>query len=431
MTERAERVLYMEDDAAQARLVKKCLERAGYLVDVAGDGTSGLAQYEANSYTAVIVDQTMPGCSGLEVLRTMTAHGSPPPTIMVTGTGDEKIAVQAMKLGVSDYLVKDFEGGFVSVLPLVVQRAIDQRRMLMEKQRMEQELAHAQKMKAIGQLAAGMAHEINTPNQYIADNARFLQDAFSDISGLLDSYDQLLQAAQKGDLSDELLKKVESRVRSVDLNYLTTEIPQAIQQSLEGVEHVASIVSAMKEYTHPDAGRKQPTDLNHAIESALVMCCNEWKYVADVVTDFDVDLPLVQCLPSDINRVIMNLVVNAAHATAETIGQGDHRKHTITVRTRRDGPWAEIRVEDQGAGISEEIRDRVFDPFFTTKDVGQGTGQGLSIAHAIVVDKHGGMIYFESEVGRGTTFVVCLPINGHAEPMSDVSEIAQLEEIVI
>lgn len=431
MTERAERVLYMEDDAAQARLVKKCLERAGYSVDVAGDGATGLAQYEANSYSAVIVDQTMPGLSGLEVLRAMAADGSPPPTIMVTGTGDEKIAVQAMKLGVSDYLVKDFEGGFVSVLPLVVQRVVDQRRMMMEKQRMEQELAHAQKMKAIGQLAAGMAHEINTPNQYIADNARFLQDAFSDISGLLDTYDQLLQAAQKGELSDELLKKVESRVHSVDLNYLTTEIPQAIQQSLEGVEHVANIVSAMKEYTHPDAGRKQPTDLNHAIESALVMCCNEWKYVADVVTDFDPDLPLVQCLPSDINRVILNLVVNAAHATAEAIRQGDQSKHAITVRTRRDGPWAEIRIEDQGAGIPEEIRDRVFEPFFTTKDVGQGTGQGLSIAHAIVVDKHNGMIYFESEVGRGTTFVVCLPIDGQAAPSADALQNKQLTEMVV
>ncbi len=402
----------MEDDAAQARLVQKCLERAGYAVDVAGDGTAGLARCEANPYAAVIVDQTMPGLSGLEVIRAMTAQGSPPPTIMVTGTGNERIAVEAMKLGVSDYLVKDLEGGFVNVLPLVVARTIRQRRTLQEKQRMEQELAQAQKMKAIGQLAAGIAHEINTPTQYIGDNARFLQDAFSDISVLLDAYDRLLRAAQKDAVTDELLGEVEAKLRGADLAYLTAEIPQAIQQSLEGVEHVAHIVGAMKEFSHPDAGRKQAVDLNHVIEGAITLCRNEWKYVAEVVADFDPDLPPVCCLPSDINRVVLNLLVNAAHATAEASRNGADGKRNITVRTRRDGPWAEIRVEDAGTGIPEEIRDHVFDLFFTTKEVGQGTGQGLAIAHAIVVEKHGGTIHFETEVGRGTSFIVRLPIDG-------------------
>ena len=144
----SDRVLYMEDDAAQARLVQKCLERCGYVVDLAGDGAAGLAACEANRYDAVIVDQTMPGLSGLEVIRTMTARGKYPPIVMVTGTGNERIAVEAMKLGVSDYLVKDLEGGFINVLPLVVGRAIEQRRLLREKQRMEKELAQAQRMRS-------------------------------------------------------------------------------------------------------------------------------------------------------------------------------------------------------------------------------------------------------------------------------------------
>ena len=216
-------------------------------------------------------------------------------------------------------------------------------------------------------------------------------------------------------MTDELLTELEATLRRADLDYLTAEIPQAIRQSLEGVEHVASIVGAMKEFSHPDTLRKQAIDLNHAIEGAITLCRNEWKYVAEVVTDFDPDLPPVCCLPSDINRVVVNLMVNAAHAIAAARRNGALGKHTITVRTRRDGPWAEIRVEDTGTGIPAEIRDRVFDPFFTTKEVGEGTGQGLSISHAIVVEKHGGTIHFETEVGRGTSFIVRLPIDGQPE----------------
>ena len=217
-----------------------------------------------------------------------------------------------------------------------------------------------------------------------------------DISTLLDAYDRLLQAVRKDAVTDELLAEMEAKLRSADLDYLTAEIPQAIQQSLEGVEHVAGIVGAMKEFAHPDAKQKQAVDLNHVIKGAITLCGNEWKYVAEVVTDFDPDLPPVCCLPSDINRVVLNLVVNAAHAMAEASHNGADGKRDITVRTRRDGPWAEIRVEDSGAGIPEEIRDRVFEPFFTTKEVGRGTGQGLAIVHAIVVEKHGGTIRFQS-----------------------------------
>ena len=375
-----------------------------------------MALCDAAPYAAVIVDQTMPRLNGLEVIRAMSARGPLPPTVMVTGTGDEQVAVEAMKLGAGDYLVKDAAGGFVNVLPLVVQRTIQQRQALVEQQRMEQELAHAQKMKAIGQLATGIAHEINTPTQYIADNTRFLRDAFTNISALLDAYNRLLQAARKKAVTDELLSEVEEKLGSANLEYLSTEIPQAIEQSLKGVKHVADIVGAMGEFSHPDNGRKQAADLNHTIEGAITLCRNEWKCAAEVITDFDPDLPLVSCLPSDINRMVMNLVINAAHAIAEASLDDANGKRDITVRTRRDGPWAEIRVDDTGTGIPKEIRSRVFDLFFTTKEVGQGTGQGLAIAHAIVVGKHGGTIRFKTKVGRGTSFIVRLPIDGQPHP---------------
>ena len=186
----------------------------------------GLAACEATSYDLVVIDQTMPGLSGVDVLRAMAARDNFPPTIMVTGTGNERIAVEAMKLGVSDYLVKDLEGGFVHVLPLVVERAIGQRRLLLEKQRMSRELAQAQRMEAIGQLATGIAHEINTPTQYIGDNARFLQNAFGEINPLLDAFHHLLQAAQTDTLTDDLIAEAEAKLRSADLGYLTREIPK-------------------------------------------------------------------------------------------------------------------------------------------------------------------------------------------------------------
>jgi signal transduction histidine kinase len=407
----SDKVLYMEDDEAQARLVRKCLERSGYVVDLAEDGEDGLAASKANPYQAIIVDQTMPGLSGLEVIRRIVARGKAPPIVMVTGTGNERIAVEAMKLGVSDYLVKDLQGGFINILPLVVSRAIEQRHTLREKERMERELAQAQRMEAIGQLAAGIAHEINTPTQYIGDNARFLQRAFVDVGGLLDSFDRLLHAARDDSVTDELLKEMEEKLHAADLGYLSREIPMAIQQSLEGLNHVANIVGAMREFSYPGNGWRQAVDLNHVIERAIVLCRSEWKLAATVATDFDVRLPPVSCQPAEINSVVLNLIVNAAHAIGEATSNGEAGKGLITVRTRYDEPYAEIRVEDTGVGIPEDVRPRIFDLFFTTKEVGQGTGQGLALAHSIVVDKHHGSITFETEEGRGTTFIVRLPIN--------------------
>jgi len=184
----------------------------------------------------------------------------------------------------------------------------------------------------------------------------------------------------------------------------------AIRQSLGGVAQVAKIVRSMKEFSHPGGDEKQAVDLNQAIGSTLTVSRNEWKYVAEVATDFDESLPSVPCLPSDLNQVMLNLVVNAAHAIADRFGSEPAEKGTITVRTRACGDWAEVRVADTGTGISPAVRDRVFDPFFTTKAVGRGTGQGLAIVHSIITERHGGTIGLESEVGQGTEFIVRLPI---------------------
>ena len=291
---------------------------------------------------------------------------------------------------------------------VIVGRDITQRR------QMEVQLRHAQKMESIGQLAAGIAHEINTPTQYIGDNTHFVQDGFRDLTALLAVQARLLAAAKQGAVSPELVAEVEAAATAADVDYLVGEIPKAIEQSLQGVQRVAKIVGAMKDFSHPGTDEKTAIDLNRAIESTITVASNEWKYVATMHTDFDPALPPVPCLPGEFNQVVLNLVVNASHAIAEVVGDGGRGKGQITVSTRASDEWVEVRVGDTGTGIPEAIRRKIFDPFFTTKGVGKGTGQGLAIAHSVVVDKHGGEILLESEVGRGTTFIIRLPLRAPA-----------------
>jgi signal transduction histidine kinase len=190
------------------------------------------------------------------------------------------------------------------------------------------------------------------------------------------------------------------------------EIPKALNQSLDGTNRISKIVRAMKDFSHPGAEGKKPIDLNRAIESTTTVARNEWKYVANVITDLDSTMPLVPCLPGEINQVILNLVINAAHAIGDAIGPEVGQKGTITISTRKEGEWMEMRIADTGTGIPEAARTKIFDPFFTTKEVGKGTGQGLAIAHDVIVNKHGGTLTYETTPGKGTTFMIRLPLEG-------------------
>jgi len=279
-----------------------------------------------------------------------------------------------------------------------------------ERKTLEEQLRQAQKLEAIGQLAAGIAHEINTPTQYVGDNVRFLKDSWDGIADLLRLGVSIREQSNSGFTVKDLLEKFDERTAESDLPYLLQEVPRAIDQSLEGVERVARIVKAMKEFSHPGSNEKQPTDINKAIESTVAVARHEWKYVSLVVTDLDNNLPLVPCLVSEFNQVILNLIVNAAQAIAAAGAEGLRDKGKITIRTSRTGDWAEIAVVDTGTGIPQHLQSRVFEPFFTTKPVGQGTGQGLALAHSVIVKQHQGQIWFETEVGCGTTFYIRLPL---------------------
>lgn len=277
------------------------------------------------------------------------------------------------------------------------------------RKRQEMELRHSQKLEAVGRLAAGIAHEINTPIQFLGDNTRFLQDSFRDEIQLIHKYQELREAAARGPVRQDLLREVTALREKADWDYLEQEIPRAMEQMLEGLARVATIVRGMKEFSHVDrTNEKAPADLNRALESTLIVARNELKYIADVETRFAA-LPPVICHLGDLNQVFLNLLVNAAHAIGDVI-KGTKSRGKITVSTQIDSDVVEVAISDSGPGIPAELRDKIFDPFFTTKGVGKGTGQGLALARAIVVEKHGGTLTFETQPGIGTTFFVRLPL---------------------
>lgn len=277
-----------------------------------------------------------------------------------------------------------------------------------QRSNLERELNQMHKMEAVGQLAGGIAHEINTPIQYVGDNLRFLQDVYRDVVGLLDVYRELLAGAETIDELKPQVEAVNKVVQDIDLQFLKEEAPKAIEQSVTGAEQVAHIVLAMKEFAHPGQKQMAPADLNRVVENTVAVSKNEWKYVADTELHLAPELPQVKCMGGEVSQVVLNLIVNAAHAIQAA---GREEKGVISVATGLRGNYAEIRVTDNGTGIPAKAQPYVFNPFFTTKDVGKGTGQGLAICQDVIVGKHRGELFFETEEGAGTTFVIRLPLH--------------------
>ncbi|MEF2230720.1 MAG: ATP-binding protein [Pseudodesulfovibrio sp.] len=279
-----------------------------------------------------------------------------------------------------------------------------------ERKTLERRLNIAQKLESVGALASGIAHEINTPIQYVGDSVRFVNNAFADLSAIVAAGRELLDACRKEGFHPELVGRIGDLAEEADLDFVMAEAPKSCARALEGVERVAVIVRAMKNFAHPGDGNKKGVDINHSLANTVTVAKNEWKYVADVVEDYG-DIPIVSCLAGDINQVFLNIIVNAAHAIADVVGNSG-KKGTITLSTRLENGMVVVRIADTGTGIPPGNRDKIFDPFFTTKEVGRGTGQGLAIVHDIIVERHRGSIDVETEVGRGTTFIIALPPEG-------------------
>ncbi len=273
----------------------------------------------------------------------------------------------------------------------------------------------ANHLAVMGQLAAGVAHEINTPAQYVSDNIHFLQDAFDSLLTVMDRYQALYQAVKSGTVKRQTLTDLETTIEEDDIDYVLEQVPEAIQQSLEGMTRIIQIVEAMRDFSHPGLMEKKVVDINKAIRDTVTVTRNLWKYTSDLETSLDRALPRIMCQPGEINQVLLNLISNASDAVAEAIDStpGVEKGH-IKISTKRVDNWVDIQISDTGAGIPEAVRDRIFDPFFTTKPVGKGTGQGLAIS-ASVIASHGGTLTCDTSPGEGTTFHIRLPIEENSD----------------
>ena len=287
-----------------------------------------------------------------------------------------------------------------------------------EQKNMHSQLLQAQKLESVGQLAAGIAHEINTPMQYITDNTVFIKEVYEDIQQLQLLSNKLCQSVQENKNDQQaVLDELHAMKQQIDLDFILEEIPTTLNQTLEGLHQVATIISAMKSFSHPGRENKTVSQLNTIITNTITISRNEWKYNADIETDLDDSLIDIQLHPDLIGQVILNLIVNAAYAIKDKFQTSDsphnsEKKGIIKITTYQSDNYQIVEVMDNGGGIHEDIKDKVFDPFFTTKDVGKGTGQGLSMAYSIITEKHQGKLEFKNNVNEGTTFTIYLPISG-------------------
>jgi signal transduction histidine kinase len=409
-----------------------------FQIDTAAQGEEGLARVRAahdaaKPYSVAFVDMRMPpGWDGLETIEKLWQTDPELQVVICSAYSDYSWDDVRARLGERDGLLiikKPFDPievvqsvhalstkwrlarearGHLEMLESAVRtrtaelEAANQRLSaeMREREQVEGELRLAQKLEAIGQLAAGVAHEINTPIQFVGDSLHFVRDGVGELITMIGE----MRGAADG-LSD-LRGRFDQLAESADLEYLDAQMPEAIDRMQEGVARVATIVRSMKELAHPGTHELEPVDLNHVLRNALEVTANTYKYVADVELALE-EVPPVRAYGGDLTQVFLNLIVNAAHAM-----EGRPTRGVLRVATRTEGPDVVISIGDTGSGIPEAIRERVFEAFFTTKEVGRGTGQGLAISRKIVVDRHAGALTFESTVGVGTTFFIRLPVAG-------------------
>ena len=440
MTAKNATLLIVEDDVFTRTSMTAYLTAEGYSVNKAGNGLEALEGIESSQPDLVITDLRMPEMGGLELLKKLKDAYPQLPVIIISGEGTMGSVIEALQLGARDYLQKPIQDmGLlkhsidVALSHASLKKAHDMYREDLEwlverrtqelseknkelvetvKQRKlaEAQLLQAQKLESVGQLAAGIAHEINTPTQFVSSNVDFLDESFQEVAELLNTCWKTLQLVKNGEQAEQAIQDVEALAEELDWEYLKEEIPVAVKQSREGVQRIATIVTAMKEFSHPGSRSKTDIDLNKIINTTVTVARNEWKYVAKMETDLDEKLLPVKCLSDEIGQVFLNMIVNAAHAIETKLGENpEGEKGRILITTRQRDGFAEIRIADTGSGIPDYAKHRIFDPFYTTKKVGKGTGQGLAIVHSVITSKHDGTISFTTKKNEGTTFVITLP----------------------
>ena len=400
------RILIVDDEPPIRKLVARALEPEGYEICFASDGEEAFSILLESFFDIVITDIVMPKMDGTELIKKIAEY-LPADVIAMTGRIDEYSYDHIVGAGACDFVQKPFGPGEIL---LRVKRVLRERQLKEDLLKSHKELAQSQKFESLGQLSAGIAHEINTPIQYIADNVAFIKDSFQDLNEILSHLKSLSGSTRNDSPGPSLPDQIRSMLNMDDLEYMAEEMPKAIDQTLEGIRNIRNIVKAMKDFAHPGKTEHVYTDLNQCIKNAAIISKNEWKYIADLVLDLDETLPEAFCNPGELNQVFLNLIINAGHAVSDQLKCDSSPKGKIKIKTQKLGNWIEIAVSDTGAGIPEDIKSKIFNPFFTTKEIGKGTGQGLAIARSVVVDRHKGEIEFETAQGKGTTFFIRLPL---------------------
>lgn len=399
-------ILIVDDEDPIQKLLKRTLDSQGFQTRTASNGKQALTYLKEESFDIVISDIAMPGMSGIELTKKILSAYSAD-VILMTGMISQYHYDEIIGIGASDFIQKPFT---TEEIILRTNRVIRERCLKEEQIHMHNQLAQAQKLESIGQLSAGIAHEINTPIQYISDNTFFLKDVISDLNLLMEKFLHLFKAAKMGSIDAVMLEQMETALDKTDLEYLQNEIPQAIDQTIEGIDRIKNIIQAIKMFSHPGQKEHLPIDLNQCLQTAITISKNEWKNTADLSVNLDPALPQVVCNPGEMNQVFLNLIVNASHAISQKAASQTGDKGNIKISTNSTQGWVEIKISDTGTGIPEEIKTQIFDPFFTTKDQGRGTGQGLAISRSIVEERHHGKIKMETREGEGTTFIILLPV---------------------
>jgi signal transduction histidine kinase len=448
----ARRVLFVDDEPAIHRIVAHMLDM--FQLCSAYDGASALREVEAAlaqhaEFPLVILDVAMPGCGGLETLERIWQIAPNTQAVFCTGSELNHGELQA-RFGDTDAILvvqKPFahvelvQAAHTLTSKWLLQRAARARlgeleaavfartaqleaanarlaEQLVWRDRVETEVRVSQRLEAIGQLTAGIAHEINNPLQYVGDHLEFVNDSTADLLSLVSRVAACFAAhpetADAGSASSQVVCDARSVFDSVDIPYLSRELPGALEAIGGGITRITSIVRAMKELAHPGTRDPRVADINRALESALEISANSYRGVAELDKQLS-PLPPVTCYVAELGQVFLNLIVNAAHAME------GRARGKLSVASAVDGEHVVVSIADTGGGIPPEIQPRIFDPFFTTKEIGQGTGQGLAIARAIVVDHHGGSLSFDSVTDQGTTFTIRIPISGPTQRQATVA----------
>lgn len=386
------KVLVVDDNKLNRTLLSKSLNKAGYQVRTAADGRECLAMIEQQKPDIIISDYQMPHLDGMELCKIIKEDPKLKSIyfIMMTGSSDLEHKVRGLNIGADDYIDKSTSR---EELLARVNAGMRLKKMEFELKEAQRHLYHSEKLASLGQLAAGVAHEINNPIGFVMSNLGTLGKYFHKITEFLEAQSAIISDSPSAEEIKQLRKKLK-------LDFILKDIDDLVNESLEGTNRIKEIVQNLKNFSRVDEAETQKKDINECIENTLQVIWNELKYKTEVKKDFS-ELPQTICHPSQLNQVFMNILVNAAQAI-EVKGE-------ISIRTSHEDGWIKVVIADNGSGIPEEKLDRIFDPFFTTKKVGEGTGLGLSISHDII-QKHHGEISVTSNVGEGTAFTIKIPV---------------------